>query len=155
MRSAGRPQRRRAALVRQVGEPPMGKAGSVVSVRFDDDMLGIVDRFAAKTGRDRPDIVRQAVAILFSDGLQAAEIRLTSGLWEDEDAGADEIQVVAMKETLPAGQGRQLIIYTPHRKALDESEIKAAVKRFVEKGGRSDGGTKTKRAGRDDARRRA
>lgn len=129
---AWRLRRCRHATTQQWGARLMGSGNTIVSIRFQDDMLDVVDRFARKTGRDRADIIRQAVGHLFKDGMQAAEVQLTADLWDDDEIETEKLEVIAMKETLPSHGGRQLIIYSPHRKKPNAAEVKAAIKDFLE-----------------------
>lgn len=102
-----------------------------VTVRFEDDLLRQIDGFARKSSRQRNDIIRNAVRILFENGEQAADKRLSEALWGAGEQEA-ELEVIVMKETFPAAGGRQLVVFTPRGQRPDVTSVRAAIEKFLE-----------------------
>jgi predicted transcriptional regulator len=64
--------------------------------RLPTNLVSILDEFCTKTRRRDTDIIRAAIELFFADGLEAAERRLSAGLWD-----ADQTRLRELGERVP------------------------------------------------------
>ena len=102
-------------------------------VRLPPELDTALARFCELTNRDANDVIRRVLKLFLAGGPQQAELRLTQQLRQEEPVGdgADDVEVVALKETHPPAGGRQLVIYTPQGFQGNLDAIEEAVRAVI------------------------